>query len=166
MKRNKQILKGSIGAGVLMLLLFSSFAMAGTFDMNMDALGGSASVITTVESDPWDNTDMAVGASNESATNQVNLNNNGDVPLNVECKSTDTAGWTIETAAGANQYRLTCKENSAGSYVNLGTTNTAVFVNLGVGVNKDFRFYFYMPTSTTHYGAQQATITFTISEYT
>lgn len=158
--------KKYIGAGVLIMLLASSFAMASTFDMNMDALGGEASVSATVAEDPWDNSDMALSATNESATNQVNLDNDGDVAVSVSCAATDSAGWDIEATIGLNDFRLQCKENAAGSYINLGTTPTAVYGSLGVGVNKDFRFKFYMPSSTTYYDAQTSSITFTVAEVT
>ena len=165
MERKKEIFGRSIKAGVLVLLFISSVAMAGTFNIVMDVAGGTVSASVTVEESPWDNTALGLSATNESATNQVNINNTGEEHIEIKCNCSSTAGWTIQAAAGANQFRLQCKENAAGSYVNMGTTGVIVFADLAPVQNRDFRLKLYMPTSTTHYDEQTAVVTFSYTEY-
>ena len=153
----------SIGAGVLIMLLASSLSMAAdSFNMDMNVTGTGISFNTVVEEDPWDNSEMDVGTTNESAINQVNIDNTGSVAIDVKCAASDSVDWTIESTIGADEFRLDCKENAAGAYAELGTTAITVYNNLGVGVNKDFRFKFYMPSSSTAYGPEQSTVTFSV----
>lgn len=166
MERKKEIFGRTIKAGVFIMLLVTSLVAADGFNIIMDVEGGTISVTFTTSESPWNNSGIGLSANNESDTNQANVHQTGTENIDVDCNCADTAGWTIETSAGANQFRLTCKENSAGSYVNLGTGDVLVYSNLLAGQNKDFRFKLYTPTSTTHYGPQTATVTFSYSAHT
>lgn len=166
MRSKKEIFGRSIKAGVFITLLIASLVAADGFDIIMDVEGGTISVTFTTSDSPWNNSGMALSETNESDTNQANVQQDGTENINVDCKCSDTAGWTIETAIGSNEFRLECKENAAGAYANLGTIDTLVYSNLAQGENKDFRFKLYMPSGTTVYGPQTATVTFTYSAYT
>lgn len=166
MERKKEIFGRTIKAGVFIMLLVTSLVAADGFDIIMDVEGGTISVTFTTSESPWNNSGLALSATNESDTNQANVNQTGTENIDIDCECADTAGWTIEAAAGANNFRLQCKENAAGTYANLGTSSITVYSNMAQGENKDFRFKLYMPTSTTHYGPQTATVTFTYAAYT
>jgi len=166
MKRMKEVFGRSIKAGVFIMLFVTSLVAADGFNIIMDVEGGTISVTFTTAESPWNNSGLALSASNESATNQANVQQDGTENIDIDCECSDTAGWTIEAAAGNNQFRLRCKENAAGSYANLGTSSILVYSNMAQGEDKDFRFYLYMPTGTTHYGPQTATVTFTYSAHT
>lgn len=166
MERKKEIFGRTIKAGVFIMLLVTSLVAADGFNIIMDVEGGTISVTFTTADSPWNNSGLALSGSNESATNQANVHQTGTENIDVECNCADTAGWTIEATPGANQFRLRCKENAAGAYADLTTTDIVVYSNLLAGQNKDFRFYLYMPTSTTHYGPQSATVTFSYSVHT
>lgn len=163
--KTKQNFGRTIKAGALVVLLIASIATAGTFDIIMDVDGGSMSATVSVAHDPWDNTNKGLSETNESLTNQVNVENTGDVPIDIYCNCSDTDDWTIENTIGADNFRLQCK-NSTGAYINMGTSDTKVYTNLGTTDDEDFRFKLYLPSSTTSYVEQTAVVSFTYVEFT
>ena len=154
-----------MGAGVIILLLFSGIAIGGTFDMTME-ITATVSADATVNEDPWDNTGLTVSENNVSASDQVNIDNTGDVPIDVAACCTDTTDWAIAASPTTNVFQLRCKETVAGSYVNLANGYATVYSNMGTTEDKDFTFQVYTPTVSTHYDLQTATITFMYTQYT
>jgi hypothetical protein len=101
-----------------------------------------------------------IGSQAETIANWGNITNAGTVYVNVSVAATDSAAWTLESAAGHNQFHMNCTA-VGGSEIVLDTDGEVFDASITNGEVVDFALGVIMPTSSSVSAAQETTITFT-----
>jgi hypothetical protein len=109
----------------------------------------------------WDHYELHLTNVTATNTTDFTLDNNGTVQVDVTVVGTNSAGWTLDTSAGHNQFALDYKLNDTGDWTDITTTPVTFASDLAHDQYKEFGLQIALPTTTSQTSTQNLQITFT-----
>ncbi len=112
----------------------------------------------TVNKSSW-NPSVNIGENESTGLSFFNLDNSGNVQVDVSVNASDTMNWSIAMSPSHNQFNLSY--NTGSGWNLLDTIASSFASNLAYDEDVDFGLQLFMPTSSSTNSNQQSTITFT-----
>ncbi len=100
-----------------------------------------------------------IGESETTGLSHFNLENIGNVQVDVYVNTSNTADWISASSPAHNQFNLNYNKGSGWTMIN--TTSSIFSTDIAYNEDVDFGLQLYMPTSSSTNTNQQSTITFT-----
>ncbi len=132
---------------------------SGFFTMGDEQTQGSQTTVSiTVNKSSW-NPSVNIGENESTGLSFFNLDNSGNVQVDVSVNASDTMNWSIAMSPSHNQFNLSY--NTGSGWNLLDTIASSFASNLAYDEDVDFGLQLFMPTSSSTNSNQQSTITFT-----
>ena len=131
---------------------------SGPTDIIIVTLNPMATISIILNQSSW-SPSATLNETNATATNWVNLLNEGNVQVDVTVNASNTTDWTLETAPNHNQFQL--QYGIVSTWTDLTTGQLPFVSNLASDDSQDFGLKIFMPTSSSTNAIQTLIITFT-----
>lgn len=159
MKKMKKYL--AILIAIAMVSSLTPIALAGNTDTIEVTLTPSGTVDIVVDQETYQPT-CGIGASNQTAIDWANLDNNGTVSVSVTIQGENSENWTISaTGADHDQFKAEWYDVGLVDWNGFDATPETFDDNIAYDESVDFGLGVVMPTSTSTNDVQHYTVTFT-----
>ena len=152
-----------LALGLAMVMALFSLPVWAATEGTIDVTVTPKNISLSVSPNSYNYGALGLNVTTETATTFA-VSNDGNVNENFLVKGYNTAAWTLAATNGANQYVHEWKEETAGSYAALTTSNQTAASGVASGNDVDYRLRIKTPTSTSSFAQQAPNVTFTATE--
>lgn len=152
----KKILAILIGLAMVMVI---PSAMADDTQVISVTLTPNSTAAITCNQTTW-SPSCGIGGNESTTGGWGNITNSGTVYVSVAVNASDSTNWTLEAAAGHDQFTLSVDGGDMTAEALDGNTPETFDASLANGATEDFDLTVFMPTSSSTNTAQGFDITF------